>query len=110
MSTPLVTSLSPNARCARKWTGNDRVNRHHFGRVRLIESPLTILLHWKESGDAPARLIGAFRLDLVGLLKAGFVQRANGHPGEIVLRFQHTERGDIQISTGWQSRQILTIA
>lgn len=99
--------LADNTRCARNWTGNDRVGRNHFGRVRLKESPLTIALYWKRSDYVGRKLVGKYELDLNALLAGGFICSANGYPGEVILRFQRTAAGQVEIATGRHARTLV---
>lgn len=95
----MINQLNDDAVCSREWTGNDRVQRHHFGRVRLNESPLDIRLYWKKDDNSPRRLIGAYRIDLRALLRHCYIRETGGQPGEVILRFQRTDEGNIQIAT-----------
>ena len=94
--------LNANSQCTRKWTGNDRVNKNHYGRVRLNESPLCLKLYWKIGDKSASRLIGAYRFDLRRLLTAGYIRNAPGYPGEVILRFQNNQ-GIIQIAVNRKS-------
>ena len=98
----MVNKLDDNSQFTRDWTGNDRVYRNFLGRVRLNESPLHIRLHWKQDDNiATKQLIGIYRIDLKGLLKAGYIRNAPGYPGEVILRFQNSG-GIIQIAVNRQ--------
>lgn len=94
----MVNLLDDKSVCSREWTGNDRVNQNFFGRVRLDESPLHIRLYWKKHDNAPRKLIGAYRLDLDSLLDGGYLREVEGYPGEVLLRFQRANGGDIEIA------------
>jgi hypothetical protein len=56
----------------RTWNGNDTSQRNHNGAVPLAEDPLDIVLNWKSSAKAIAKLVGCFRLNLPALLAAGY--------------------------------------
>jgi hypothetical protein len=73
----------------RNWTGNDENDRHHHGKVPLIESPLRLRLHWRKSSRDPSCLIGIFDLDLHALLRAGYIRPEPGSENEVRLRFYH---------------------
>jgi hypothetical protein len=102
----MIKQLNDDAVCSREWNGNDRVKRHYFGRVRLNESPLNLRLYWKNDDNSPRQLIGAYRIDLKSLLKAGYIREARGHSGEVILRFQRTDGGKIQIAINRQGHAL----
>ncbi len=102
----MVTRLDDNSKCTRNWTGNDRVSQHHYGRIRLNESPLRIKLHWKADDEAPRKLIGAYQINLESLLGEGFIREAESYPGEVILRFQRANSGEIQIAVNNQARAL----
>ena len=104
----MVIKLKDNAICSREWTGNDRVNHNHFGRIRINESPLKIRLFWKMDDNSPRELIGCYKLDLIKLLNEGYIREIDNSPGEVILRFQRTNIGRIQISVN-KSSPALTI-
>lgn len=84
----MVTVLPPGTLTKRNWTGRDDNCGHHFGKVPLAESPVTLTLHWKASRGATPRIVGAYRIDLRALEAAGFVRRVDGR--FVILRFQRT--------------------
>ncbi|OGV70400.1 MAG: hypothetical protein A2283_19000 [Lentisphaerae bacterium RIFOXYA12_FULL_48_11] len=94
----MIKKLDDNAECSRNWIGNDRVNQHYYARIRLNESPLSLGLQWKELDDSPKRLVGKYNLDLKSLLNKKFIRIVDGCPGEVILRFQRTDDGQIQIA------------
>lgn len=100
----MIKRLDDNSECSREWNGNDRVNQNYFGRVRLNESPLSIRLHWKKDDNSPSQLIGAYSIDLEFLLQEGYVRKAEGYPEEVILRFQRTDEGEIQIAINTRER------
>lgn len=102
----MVKQLDDNAKYSREWNGNDRVNQHYFGRVRLKETPLDIRLYWKNDDNSPRQLIGVYRIDLKSLLETGYIREAKGDSGEVILRFQRTDGGKIQIAVNAQSRAL----
>ena len=102
----MVTRLDDNSKCTRNWTGNDRVSRHYFGRVRLNESPLRIKLYWKADDKAPRKLIGAYQIDLKSLLEEGYIRRVTGSQKEVILRFQRANSGEIQIAINREGRAL----
>jgi hypothetical protein len=102
----MVEQLDDNAKCSREWNGNDRVNQHYLGRVRLKETPLDIMLYWKKDDNSPRKMIGAYRLDLKSLLKAGYIREVKGDLGKAILRFQRADGGKIQIAVNTQGRAL----
>ena len=81
----------------RRWTGNDRSNRHHHGVVPLREIPFHLRLMWKSGPGAKPRLVGLYHLNLNALLEAGYIRRDG--TASVRLRFAHQEYGLIYIQT-----------
>lgn len=73
----------------RNWTGNDENDRHHHGKIPLIDSPLRLRLYWRKNSREPSCLIGIFDLDLQGLLRAGYIRLEPWSENEVRLRFYH---------------------
>lgn len=102
----LVEVLDPgSATPTRTWTGNDVTARNHHGPVNIDESPLTIGLKWRKSPQHAAISIGVFKLDLSGLLKAGYVRKEKT-PGMVRLRFWHGPDNLIYIQVNSESRKL----
>ncbi|MGH9896809.1 MAG: hypothetical protein ACREA0_33380 [bacterium] len=74
MSDPLESGLCEPVAASRQWTLRDDNQGHHHGVVRLSESPLYLALSWKETAADPEQPVGVFRLDLRGLLEAGYIR------------------------------------
>ncbi len=89
----------------RTWTGNDVTARNHHGPVNLDESPLTIGLKWRKSPKHAAISVGVFKLDLSGLLKAGYVREEKTR-GMVRLRFWHGPDNLIYIQVNSESRKL----
>lgn len=60
-------------RGVRLWTLNDEQGHYH-GVVDLSESPLLLKLSWRRTADGQVMPVGVYRLDLRGLLDAGFIR------------------------------------
>ena len=69
----------------RSWTGNDKSNRCHHGRVRLSEDPLYLRLHWKAGPDSPKRFVGNLKIKLRKLLINEYLREEDD--GIVRLRF-----------------------
>ena len=83
----------------RNWTGNDKSQRNHHGKVRLSEDPLCLSLQWKRGPEAQVRLVGHFRLKLKELLLNKYLRQEDD--GSLRLRFFHDRDGLIYIQ--WRS-------
>jgi hypothetical protein len=81
----------------RRWNGNDRSNREHHAAIDF-EKTVFLSLNWKADTNAPTQFVGAFEINLEGLLKEGFV-RIEETTGKVRLRFYHDADGIIYIQT-----------
>jgi hypothetical protein len=101
----LIEPLAASESCRRDWTGNDEKGKNtHHGAIPLNESPLNIRLAWRRSSTAEPRLVGCFRLDLIGLLNEKYLQE-DSRPGHVRLKFH---RGNtIYIGTGAGARALV---
>lgn len=76
----------------RHWNGNDtKGQRSHHGIVRLSESPMDLRLTWKPHTGAQPSLVGCFRLDLIRLLRDGFIREERDRGG---VRLKFVRDGD----------------
>lgn len=103
----MVTGVSIEP--TRTWTGNDITARNHHGPVSLKETPLVLDLRWRRSAQHQPVAVGVFKLDLPGLLKAGYV-RPEKTPGAVRLRFWHGEDDMIYIQVNSSSKKLAVAA
>ena len=101
----MIKTIDNASEFSRDWTLNDRVHRNVFGRVRKNESPLRLRLFWKPDDLSPSQLVGIYELNLLELIKSGYVRDYNNSAGEVLLRFQRDNKL-IQIAINRQSKAI----
>ena len=90
-----IAPPSADVQWQRRWTLREDNHAHHHCRVRVSESPLYLCLSSRRSKAAPKLHVGWFRLDLAGLLRAGYVRHdpidLNG--SDLRLRIVHADDG-----------------
>ena len=68
--------------------------------MNISESPLHLALSWKCDTDAPAQSVGTFKLDLGGLLNAGYIRSEDTRDqGAVRLRIVRTDDGSFWIQS-----------
>lgn len=110
MNGHLFTRLASEAHLSpkrRRWTGNDRTQRHHHGEVPAAQTTVDMVLKWKTGPRATPRLIGYFRLHLDQLCAQGYVGRQKD--GQFRLRFYHGPDDCIYIEPLFSPRRRLAI-
>jgi hypothetical protein len=72
----------------RRFTLRDDNAQHYHRQMQIIESPVYIELAWRANAKSQVHYLGVFRLDLRGLLSAGYIrpERPNWED-EVRVRF-----------------------
>jgi hypothetical protein len=84
----------------RRCTLRDDNAQHYHRPMRLIESPVYIELAWRANAKSPVYSIGLFRLDLRGLLSAGYIRPEEPNSeDEVRVRFYRATDGVIYLQT-----------
>lgn len=81
----LVQHVPENAK-QRDWTLRDDNHHHHHGKIEMDESPLYLVLTWKETSNSQEKPVGIFRLYLKGLLDAGYIRLDDPEESTTLLR------------------------
>ena len=76
-------------------------SHHHCGKVRLSESPLYLHFGWRRIKGGLVRHVGIFRLDLHGLLRAGYIRhdKPDGHGASVWLKIFRADDGKFYVNT-----------
>lgn len=82
----------------RRFTLRDDNAQHYHRQMRIIESPVYIELAWRANAKSQVHSLGLFRLDLRGLLSAGYIrpERPNWED-EVRVRFYRANNGMIYL-------------
>ena len=85
----------------RNWILRDDYHHHHHSRMHLSNEPLYLELHWRQTTGAPVRRVGAFRLNLAGLLRDGYIrpERADAQDSDVRLRIVRADDGSFYVET-----------
>lgn len=109
---PMTTFLSPSDRplvqrleCApehtnpKRWVLRDDNGQNHHGIVDSSKGSVVIELSWKANTHDAPKLVGAYRLDLDGLLAAGIIRREPqaGRGARVRVRFYRERDGVIYL-------------
>jgi hypothetical protein len=82
------------------FTLRDDNEQHYHRRMRVIESPVYIELAWRANAKSQVHSLGLFRLDLRGLLSAGYIRSDGPQPDdEVRVRFYRANNGTIYLQT-----------
>ena len=104
----LVQDIPPGA-ARRNWTLRADNRGHHHSRVRLSECPLYLELHWRGTADDSVRRVGVFRLDLVGLLRDGYIrpETSDSRGSDVRLRIVRADDGSFYVQANQQGPRLL---
>ena len=74
---------------------------HWHAKVKLSERPYYLELYWRKTADDPVQRVGVFRLNLIGLLRDGYIRpESNGsQSSEVRLRFFRSDDGSVYVQT-----------
>jgi len=89
----------PSDAVVRRWVLRDDNQQHYHGLIPLGDDPAIIELLWKPDTHSREQLVGVYRLDLAGLLGAGYIRREGDAPeaGSVRVRFHRGERGVVSL-------------
>jgi hypothetical protein len=91
---------SPAGIRPRRFTLRDDNAQHYHREMRLLETPVYIQLAWRSTAESQVHSLGMFRLDLRGLLSAGFIRLERPTSNETVrVRFYRANNGTIYLQT-----------
>jgi hypothetical protein len=95
MKSELVVGLVPDSKTDRTWNFRDDNHQIFFGTIPLNQEVITLTLNWKTEAEAAAKEVGRYKINLPGLVAAGYVRKSDrGY----ILRFQRSG-SQIGIST-----------
>jgi hypothetical protein len=84
----------------RRLTLRDDNAQHYHRQMRLIESPVYVELAWRAHAKSQVHSLGLFRLDLRGLLSAGYIRAERLNSEDAVrVRFYRASNGMIYLQT-----------
>jgi hypothetical protein len=84
----------------RRFTLRDDNAKHYHRQMRIIESPVYVELAWRANAKSQVHSLGLFRLDLRGLLSAGYVRAETPNSeDEVRVRFYRASNGMIYLQT-----------
>jgi hypothetical protein len=74
---------------------------HWHANVKLSERPYYLDLYWRKTADDPVQRVGVFRLDLIGLLRDGYIrsESKDSQSSDVRLRFFRSDDGNIYVQT-----------
>jgi hypothetical protein len=101
-STQLIRRVesAPSGLKPYRFTLRDDNEQHYHRRMRVIESPVYIALAWRANAKSQVHSLGLFRLDLRGLLSAGYIRSDGPQPDdEVRVRFHRANNGTIYLQT-----------
>ena len=99
----------PSGAARRSWTLRADNQGHHHGRIPLSEQPLYLDLKWRATAADEVKQVGVFRLDLVGLLRDGYIrQEASGaSTSDVRLRIVRADEGSFYVQANQQGPRFL---
>jgi len=91
----------PQGETSRKWTLRADNARHYHCMVSLKESPLFLVLNWRETAVDSVRLVGIFRLDLDRLLRDGYIRHdpVDSRGSDVRLRIVRNNDGSFYVQS-----------
>jgi hypothetical protein len=94
-----VTTAPPRA-AIRRFTLRDDNAQHHHGRMRTLDSPVFLQVAWRANARSPVHDLGLWRLDLLGLLRAGYIRSERpGDDSEVRVRLYRAADGFIYLQS-----------
>jgi|GEM_PF-117437 len=104
----VVQDIPPGAAKCR-WTLRADNHGHYHGRTSLSKSPLYLELHWRLTADDSVRRVGVFRLDLIGLLRDGYIRRepTDSNCSDVRLRIVRADNGCFYVQTNQHGPRLL---
>ena len=74
---------------------------HWHAKVKLSERPYYLELYWRKTADDPVQRIGVFRLNLIGLLRDGYIrpESKDSKSSDVRLRFFRSDDGNVYVQT-----------
>lgn len=83
-----------------RFTLRDDNAQHYHRRMLIIQSPVYVKLAWRATAMSQVHSLGVFRLDLRGLLSAGYIRRERPNwEGEVRVRFYRANNGVIYLQS-----------
>ena len=85
---------------ARRFTLRDDNAQHYHREMLIIESPVYVKLAWRATAKSQVHSLGTFRLDLRGLLSAGYIRRERPNLEDAVrVRLFRANNGTIYLQS-----------
>ena len=82
----------------RRFTLRDDNAQHYHRQMEIIESPVFVQLAWRANAKSQVHSLGIFRLDLRGLLSAGYIRTERPDlENEVRVRFYRASNGLIYL-------------
>jgi hypothetical protein len=95
----------------RRCTLRDDNEQHYHRPMLIIESPVYVQLAWRATAKSQVHSLGVFRLDLRGLLSAGYVRRERPNlEDEVRVRFYRANNGMIYLQSKQGSPALAVVA
>lgn len=104
-----VQDIPPSAKCRHWILRAEYQSGHHHAKVHLSDSPLYLDLHWCLTTDAPVHRVGVFRLDLIGLLRKGYIRQdpKDSLGPDVRLRIIRDNDGSFYVQTNQRGPRFL---
>jgi hypothetical protein len=94
-----VQAAPPRA-AIRRFTLRDHNAQHYHRRMRTLDSPVFIQIAWRADTRSPVYDLGLWRLDLPGLLRAGYIRSERpGAEDEVRVRLFRANDGFIYLQS-----------
>lgn len=101
-----VQATPPRA-TIRHFTLRDDNAQHYHRRMRTVDSPVFIQIAWRADAHTAVHDLGLWRLDLLGLLRAGYIRSERpGDQAEVRLRLFRADDGFIYIQSRGDGRAL----
>jgi len=104
----VVHSIPPGAaKC--HWTLRADNHGHYHSIICLSKSPLYLELDWRPTANDTVRQVGVFRLDLIGLLRDGYIRQepVDSHGSDVRLRIFRADDGSFYVQTKLHEPRLL---
>ena len=90
--------VAPTGVKPRRFTLRDDNAQHYHRQMGIIESPVYVDLAWRANAKSQVYSLGLFRLDLRGLLSAGYIRLERpSWEDEVRVRFYRANNGMIYL-------------